>query len=75
MLNDSPIVKEFAAHMVMSPKSVTVDDSGNADVLYERTITDKDTGEVVVKDVVRVSDKLAIIQPVIDELNRKAAAK
>ena len=52
--------------------SVTVRDDGMSDVLYSRVITDVDTGDVIVRDVVRETVETA---KVFDELESLKATK
>ena len=41
--------------------SVTVRDDGTSDVMYARLITDVDTGDVIVRDVVRETVETATV--------------
>jgi hypothetical protein len=48
--------------------SVTVRDDGMSDVMYARLITDVDTGDVIVRDVVRETVETATVFSEIESL-------
>ena len=54
--------------------SVTVSDDGTADTLTKRTITDTATGEIIVRDVVRTTEKILVAQPIVDSIIAKQKA-
>lgn len=51
--------------------SATVRDDGYTEVLYDRTITDQETGEVIVRDVV---SELALTHRVAEEISTLSKA-
>ena len=55
--------------------SVTVSDDGTADTLTKRTITDTATNEIIVRDVVRTTEKLLVAQPILDSLIARQKAR
>jgi len=48
--------------------SVTVRDDGMSDIMYTRLITDVDTGDVIVRDVVRETVETATVVSEIESL-------
>ena len=52
-------------------QSVTISDDATADILYNRTITDKSDGTVIVRDVVRETESVVVAQPLIDSTMAK----
>ena len=44
--------------ITLDPTSITVNDQGQADILYLRTITDTSSKELYVRDTVRVTEEL-----------------
>jgi len=48
--------------------SVTVRDDGMSDVLYSRVITDADSGQVIVRDVVRETTETATVVGALEAL-------
>jgi hypothetical protein len=67
-----PVTKEVT--ITHATESVTVSENSEfADVLYQREIKDTKTGELIVRDVVRVQVPVYEAQPSIDDAIAKAA--
>lgn len=56
-------------------ETVTVRGDGMSDVLYRRTITDKSTGEVIVRDVVRETVETSDVRVELDRMCKIEAEK
>lgn len=52
-------VSQATVSIRLEPVSITVSDSGEADIMYARTITDTTTQDVIVRDSIRVAEDLA----------------
>jgi len=60
--------QQVAVTIEKTATSVTVRDDGMSDIMYTRLITDVDTGDVIVRDVVRETVETATVVSEIESL-------
>lgn len=60
-------VTETTVKIELYVHSLTINDNGTADIIYNRIITDKSDGTAIVRDVVRETESGVFARPFIDD--------